>query len=402
MIALFLIIFSMGCNTPATQQTDPTQGNPLQISEEPSAQPFFTPNKTITSTSESYHVIPINTEIPTGPTPAPTLTRSPETPAAINFVPILGGADQIAFIEQNDIWIANLDGSALTQLTRDGIEKSSLGWSPSGGKLFFISDQCINFISFDTTPSETLACFEEAHQLTSFQISPDGTQAAISLGGELYVVPYDQAQLSQASTRADLAKFGSCGDLSPYKHRQSMVHVSGVLWSDDGKRLAILRTGFEDDHEVELIHILDISRCTSPIPRLDEFPATRIEMENYARNPIIQNFTWDGGYLFALTDFKRNDGFGDLWIYNTHLHRGFKANPIDDQCCYRDPVFSPDGKYLAFAFQDASLASGGGAVIYYLPYAAIDSSLVLPPLALPDDFFNEPRSKPQPALRPAP
>jgi dipeptidyl aminopeptidase/acylaminoacyl peptidase len=403
MIALFLIIFIMGCNTLTAPQTNPTQGNPLQISEEPSAQPFFTPSKTIISSSESQHVTPINTEIPSGPTPAPTLTRTPETPAEITtFVPILGGADQIAFIEQNEIWMANLDGSALTQLTQDGIEKSSLQWSPSGEKLFFISEQCINFISFATSAAETLACFEEALQLDSFQISPDGTQAAVSLGGELYVVPYDQAQLSQASTSADLAKFGTCGDLSPYKHRQSMVHVIRTHWSDDGNRLAILRTGYEDDQEVELVQILDISRCTSPIPRLDEFPATRIEMENYARIPIIQNFAWDGGDLFALTDFKRNDGFGDLWIYNTHLYRGFKANPIDDQCCYRDPVFSPDGKYLAFAFQDASLASGGGAVIYYLPYAAIDSSLVLPPLALPDDFFSEPRSKPQPALRPAP
>jgi hypothetical protein len=163
-----------------------------------------------------------------------------------------------------------------------------------------------------------------------------------------------------------------------------------------------LREAFEAGKKVEVVHVLDISRCTAPLQRLDEFPATRFEMENYSRNPIIQNFAWDGGDLFALTDFRRNDGFGDLWIYNTYLHRGFKANPIAGKCCYRDPVFSPDGKYLAFAFQDASLTPDGSAVLYQIPYAVVDSSLVLPPLSLPEEFFTEPRSKPQPVLRSAP
>ena len=180
-----------------------------------------------------------------------------------------------------------------------------------------------------------------------------------------------------------------------------MVRVKQANWADDGRRLAILRQGFEDNEEVELIHLLDISRCISPLPRLDEFPATRIEMEYYAHTPVLQNFAWEGKDLFALTDFRRNDGFGDLWIYSNQLHTGFKANPIGGKCCYRDPVFSPDGKYLAFVFQDASLSASEDAAIYMIPYAALDTSLVIPPLALPGDFFTEPRAKPQPALRPA-
>ena len=142
-----------------------------------------------------------------------------------------------------------------------------------------------------------------------------------------------------------------------------MVRVKQAYWSEDGRRLAILRQGFEDNEEVELIHLLDISRCISPLPRLDEFPATRIEMEYYAQTPVLQDFAWDGKDLFALTDFRRNDGFGDLWIYSNQLHTGFKANPIGGKCCYRDPVFSPDGNYLAFVFQDASLAASEDATI---------------------------------------
>jgi Tol biopolymer transport system component len=180
------------------------------------------------------------------------------------------------------------------------------------------------------------------------------------------------------------------------------VTVSNVKWSADGDRLAIVRQGFDSGRQVDLIHILDLSTCISPLPRLDEFPATRFEMKDYEKTPIIQNFGWDGRDLFALTSYRRNDGFGDLWIYNTSMHRGFLANPIQGKCCYRDPVFSPDGKYLAFVFQDVSSAAGGPVSLYYIPYEAIDSSLVYPPIPLPADFFNELRPKPQPNLRLAP
>jgi hypothetical protein len=241
----------------------------------------------------------------------------------------------------------------------------------------------------------------DAQRLDSFQVSPDGADAAVSLDGELFIVPFNREVLQHVNNRNGLQEMGTCPSLAPYKHRQSRVFVHRAYWSDSGAQLAILREGYENGEPIELVHLLDISRCVSPPPRLDEFPATRFEMENYADHPLLQDFAWDGGELFALTDFKRSDGFGDLWLYSSGLHRGFKVNPVDGKCCYRDPAFSPDGKYLVFAFQDASLAADKAAVLYYLPMAALNSSLVLPPLPLPTGFFREPRSKPQPVLRTA-
>ncbi len=296
--------------------------------------------------------------------------------------------------------MANLDGTQLTRLTRDGSQKRSLQWHSLSNQLFFVSAACVRVIEFDPLVESNLVCFDPGSWVDSFQVSPDEKQAAVSLDGELYVVPYHPEALSQVRTAAHLKQMAECPGFAPYKHRQSIVRVKKAYWSDDGQRLAILRMGFEDGAEVELIQILDTTRCTSPIPRLDEFPATRIEMDNYANQPILQDFGWDGGDLFAVTDFKRNDGFGDLWIYSTSRHQGFKANPIQGNCCYRDPVFSPDGKYIAFAFQDASQGAAGTVVLYSIPYAALDSSLVYPPLSLPDDFFSEPHLKPQPAYRP--
>ena len=400
MIALFVITPVIGCSAPPAPQTGPTPGNSPHPTRKTPTGPVLNPTPKNNPSMQSPVPIPITTSLSAIP-PSPTSLAGTEDETN-PFVPVIGGADKIAFIEQNEIWTANLDGSALTALTNDGIEKSSLHWSPDGSSLLFISGQCIKILDFDTSPARDIACFTAGQELHAFQISPDGNRAAISLDYELYVVPFDPTQLSQVRNDTDLARLGSCASLSPYKHRQSMVRVKKVYWSDDGRRLAILRQGFEDNEKVELIHLLDISRCISPFPRLDEFPATRIEMEYYAQTPVLQDFAWDGKDLFALTDFRRNDGFGDLWIYSNLLHTGFKANPIGGKCCYRDPVFSPDGKYLAFVFQDASLAASEDAAIYLIPYAALDTSLVFPPLALPGDFFTAPRAKPQPALRPVP
>jgi dipeptidyl aminopeptidase/acylaminoacyl peptidase len=316
-------------------------------------------------------------------------------------VPIVGSADKIAFINQNEIWMANLDGKDITQLTADNLPKSSLQWSPDKMGIIYLADLCINIVDIQSELNSSLACFDQAQRLESFQLSPDALHAAISLDGQLYVVPFDEDKLSQAHSSADLVEMADCKSLAPYKHRDSLVTVNIARWSDDGKQLAILRQAFDEDRQVEVIQVIDITTCTAPFPRLDEFPATRFEMEGYERNPLIQDFAWNGADLFALSSYKRNDGFGDLWIYSTNLHRGFKANPIDGKCCYRDPVFSPDGKFLAFAFQDASLTPNDPAVLYYIPYAALDTGLVYPPLSLPPDFFIEPRTKPQPILRPA-
>jgi hypothetical protein len=397
MVALIWILLGMGCGSPPIPKASPES--------EGSAQ-WLTPSPIHTST-----VYP--TASPPKPSISPEVIQNTQSPVSNNhptqtdesrestFVPIVGSADRIAFINQNEIWMANLDGDGLTQLTDDNSPKSSLQWSPDKAGVIYLTDLCINSIDIQSKQTTVITCFDQAQRLDSFQLSPDGLYAAISLDGQLYVIPFEENALSQVHSSADLSGMADCESLAPYKHRSSLVTASKARWSADGARLALLRQAYDAERQVELIQVIDITSCTAPFPRLDEFPATRFEMDGYERNPLIQDFAWNGSDLFALTNYKRNDGFGDLWIYNMSLHRGFKANPIGGNCCYRDPVFSPDGKYLAFVFQDAKITPNGPAVLYYLPYAALDTGLVYPPLSLPPDFFMEPRTKPQPILRSA-
>ena len=392
-VALFLILIEVGCNL------QPESHTATEI-DQPTPSPTVPPTSTVPVRTSTQHPSQTPTVIHNTQTPIPnTLPTQTEEPTSQPFVPIIGGADKIAFINQNEIWMANLDGQELTQLSDDSLPKSSLQWSPDNMGVIYIADLCLYVVDIYAIQTSIISCFDQAQRFESFRLSPDGKQAAISLDGQLYVVPFEGEELNQARSGEDLIGMADCKILAPYKHRDSMVTVSKARWSADGTQLAILRQAYEDDRQVELIQLIDITGCTTPIPRLDEFPATRFEMEGYDRHPIIQDFAWNGADLFALTSYKRNDGFGDLWIYSTNLHRGFESNPIEGKCCYRDPVFSPDGKYLAFIFQDAAMASNNPAVLYSMPYAALESGLAYAPMPLPADFFSESRTKPQPILR---
>lgn len=318
------------------------------------------------------------------------------------YLPVKGSADKIAFLHDQEIWMANIDGREITQLTDDGYPKASLRWSPDSMGVIYISGSCAIRVDIYTAETTPLVCFEEPSLLEAFEISPDSNQVAISLDRQLFILPFDRTRLQTVKSSTDLVAMANCPTTAPYKHRQSVVTVKSARWSADGNRLAIVRQAFDADRLVDIIHILDLSACTFPLHRLDEFPATRFNMEGYAQNPILQNFAWDGNDLFAVTSYRRNDGFGDLWIYSYELHRGFLANPVEGKCCYRDPIFSPDGEYLAFVFQDAQIAPHGPAQLYYIPFDAVDTSMVFPPIQLPRDFFTDPRVKPQPALRAAP
>ncbi len=165
----------------------------------------------------------------TTPTDLPT-----ETPLPTLAIPVIGGADKIALLKDNDIWIANLDGSELTQLTDDGAEKSSLQWSPDGQAVHYILGKCINSVDINTLRIDNLACFESADFLEAFEISPDGERVAISLNRELFILPYDLESISQAKYRRDLQAMADCEILAPYSHNDKVIAVKSVRWSRDG------------------------------------------------------------------------------------------------------------------------------------------------------------------------
>jgi Tol biopolymer transport system component len=130
--------------------------------------------------------------------------------------------------------------------------------------------------------------------------------------------------------------------------------------------------------------------------RIDRIPGSHIDFDSESTKRI-SSFDWDGDHLFLLSDSIRNDGFGNLYLYDSKTREGVKINPIDGICCYRDARWSPDGSYIFFAFQRADSAE---IQFYYVPFGDWEDSNGWTPIPIPELLFTTPREKPQPALRP--
>jgi len=324
-------------------------------------------------------------------TPSPSLT--PTTTTSPHLMP--GGADSIAFLNANNIWIMGVDGSGLEQLTNDGALKHGLQWLPDGKAVLYISGKCVWTVDIGTREARTLACFLAAEYLDAFQLSPDGAQVAVSLNRELYVVPFDIGVLSKARSRNDLAAMKGC-------FSDTTLANKGVRWSSDGQKIATVILAPDNGKIVEMIRVRDIHRCSAVDPLvLDTFPGPRFTMTSYDKNPTIPSFDWDGGTLFLLNSAFRNDGFGYLYSYNLENKKAASLDPLGSTCCYRDAHWSPDGSFIAFAYQDIRLGEAGMIQLFYIPYGTIGTGASYTPIPLPADFFPNPREKPRPALRPA-
>jgi len=308
--------------------------------------------------------------------------------------PFPGNADKIALIASNDIWTMNADGTGVFQVTNDDTAKFDLQWLPGGKELLYVQGKCVYTLDLDSLQKTSIACFESTY-FESFQVSPDGTQVAISIDRHLMIIPFDRANLSTAVTRKQLNDLNGCLDYSE-------VWTKGALWSKDGQRLAILFEAVRGGKNSDILRVIDISRCRAADPLvLVEFPGQGTTPVGYASQPDLPSYTWDGGNRFLINTFVRNDGYGDLYLYDLDTDILTKLNPIEGVCCYRDARFSPDGQYLLFMFQDYRLGQESKTLMYYIPVDQLGSGATFKPLKLPPLLFPNPREKIRPVLRPA-
>jgi len=328
------------------------------------------------------------------PTDQPTATEAPKP--AVNAI---GGADTVAFIANNEIWLMNIDGSELKKLTTDQTVKSALQWMPDGKTLVFISGKNINTVDSESGHFDTILTFSNATFLDAFRISPDGKQVAISLNHQMFIVPLKLEALKTVRGRDALIKMNGC--LSYTGNTPAAAAVKTFRWSFDGKLMSWLYAGTSPTGgPADLIHLMDISACDpTRLKVLDEFPGTRFSPRGYVSSPVILDFDWDGHSLFLLNASQRYNGWGDLYIYNSEIRQAdMEVNPVNGKCCYRDARWSPDGSHIFVAFQDLS-QTDPITQFYYIPYGSLGTGAVVPaPIAMPEGFFKNPREAPQPAL----
>jgi serine/threonine-protein kinase len=348
-----------------------------------------TPQPTATLTPQP------TTPEPTATSNLPPLNEPTATPTSAPALPAVGGADKIAFIAGNEIWMMNVDGSELSKLTTDGAAKSNLQWLPDGNTLVYISGKCVGMVAVDTGRVDVLTCFDSAEYFEGFQVSPDGKQVAISLSRELFIVPFDVTTLQNTRSRPDLVNMKGCLTYTE-------TSVKDARWSADGKQIAILILGVNRGRQQDIVRVLDIQKCGEADPvKVNDFPGAFFTMSGYNDHPSIPDFSWDGTILFLLNSLKRNDGYGDLYSYNMDTNKAEQINPIGKNCCYRDARWSPDGHYIIFAYQDILQGAQSQTQIYYIPYGTIGTGATYEPFKFPETFVIGIRDKLQFALRPA-
>jgi len=335
------------------------------------------------------------TEAPTlDPTEAPTEVQPPAGPAT------LGGADKIAFIANNEVWLMNIDGSDAHELTNNKSPKTDLQWIPGTNTLVYISGTTVNTIEAVKGVNDTIASFPFASFLDEFRVSPDGKQVVISLNRQMFIVPFDIAKLKQAKGKDALVAMKGCINFTG--KTLAAIILKEFRWSENSKNVSWLFRGVGPGGQAaDLIQVVDISSCdTSKLRASDEFPGTRFTPEGYINNPTLPDFDWDGDNLFLMNTLDRNNNWGFLYTYTAELHKGTLENPITaskSRCCYSDARWSPDDSYVIFGFQNKDSASSP-IQVYYVPVGSIRSGGELTPIPLPQDLVLNPKEALQFAL----
>jgi len=338
--------------------------------------------------------------------PAATDTEAPplatDTPLPPK-VPVLGGADKIAFVANNEIWLMNVDGSELEQLTTDAATKNDLQWLPDGKTILFLSGRVVKYYDIDTGKVDTLTSFPSEVSLDAFQVSHDGKQVMIAMSNNIFVVPFNIEFLKTVTNRNQLIKNGdSC--IVPVSGTRSALRVREARWSVDDKLVAWLFKGVgagNSSIQTEQVSVLDITTCDpTKIDQLHNFPGTSFVPAGF-QTRIMPDFDWDGYSQFTFNTSRRNNGWGEFYIYNWETQKPTLLHPVDEKCCYRDARWSPDGTYIIFAFQDQGLAAAAPNLLYYVPVGELETGANFKPILLPEGFFKDPKEAPQPALRPA-
>ena len=330
-------------------------------------------------------------------TPSSTLSQS--NPQAGGSLPSLslGKADKLAFVNASEIWVSNLDGSSLTQLTSDAEKKTNLNWSPDGQSVIFTSGNCLKMVNLQSKQVRSLTCISGITVINALDISSDGQSLALGLENtELYLLPYAQlSALRTTSLPLDLATLAQCPYYAPYRPAQAF---KSVTWSLDDNRLAMLFSRLVDGVNRDVVSILDFKQCNPSPSVVKEISPTYFlfTMPGYYDHPELSGLSWNTQDQLLLNGIMNNEGFGDLQVYNLDQDQGQALSP-NGTCCYRDAHWSPDGTYLLYSFQSES---GGEISLFYTPTSQLEGTAgPVASLALPAGFFADNPESLQPALR---
>jgi Tol biopolymer transport system component len=312
--------------------------------------PVIVPDKTTETPSLTPEILPA-TETPS-PSPEPSLTPTPSFTLSPTPIPI-GGGGRIAFVSDREervfqIWTMNPDGSDQRQLTVDPGDKFQPRWSPDGSRLLYVTDggyddwgnyfgRDIKVINADGTEIKWVV--HSPGDDTDPSWSPDGTLIAFTSTRannlrQVYVM--SAACIDQAE---------GCEDVKPRNvscHPEFCAVEFSPAWLPGG--LSPPSWATSDQTLAVAVSIND-----APAQIYLRSPEGGIPADFDRNDQIIgvDHLSWspDGTSIIFTWNYQR--GRNEITVVPLD-DRGFQNTILTNTLGNKEPVFSPDGRYIAF------------------------------------------------------
>jgi dipeptidyl aminopeptidase/acylaminoacyl peptidase len=248
------------------------------------------------------------------------------SPDGRHIVFTLSRVDLDANKRRSDLWLVNIDGTGLRQLTHHEAADTSAAFAPDGKSIYFLSTRggSGQVWKLPLDASEPKQVTNLPLDVGSFALSPDGGKLAISI--EVFPRTSIAATKKRLDERAAQKATGKIYDSLFMRHWDT--------WAD-GRRSHLFVVAVAGGEPLDLMSAMDADAPSKPFGGNDEYA-----------------FTPDGtGVVFAARDAGREEA----WSTNFDLYLA----PVDGSAAPKNlttsnpawdsyPAFSPDGKTLAY------------------------------------------------------
>lgn len=341
-----------GGSGPAPEPTEPIAAIVVVPSDTPSPVPLITPEP-----SETVNIEPTPTE-----TTVPTASPVPV---------VLGGSSKIAFVSDRtddvlQIWTMNPDGTDPRQLTFDPGEKTQPKWSPDGSRLLYVApggtDDVGTNLGLDlwviNSDGTGIA------KVTSFK--GDDISPAWSPDGSLIAFTSNRANNTPQVFIKETACLDTPEGCENVRARNISCHTDfcaaefSPAWAPAGVDLPSWVPG---DYRLAVLE--SINNAPSEIFVRPPEVAVPVDFDRRDKVRNLADLSWSpDGTRFLFT-----------WFYKRGVNEIYTARLVDRAATFtqltstngnKEPIFSPDGKMIAFTSTRAGkpdvylMTAGGG------------------------------------------